>query len=131
MHLRFNQIRICIPLSMIADSFSNGYLFSLRSKININDPKKYRSMCFLSSYGHLKFDFDRFQINMLKYFCQKMSERVNSFFLKLYIFYNKDIRSIKIMCKNYRFMCELFKTIIYLKFCFRPILCNIGFLWIL
>ena len=28
--------------------------------------KKYRSMCFLSSYEHLKFYQDRIQINMLK-----------------------------------------------------------------
>ena len=27
---------------------------------------KYMSMCFLSSYEHLKFDLDRVQINMLK-----------------------------------------------------------------
>ena len=32
-----------------------------------NKPSKmYRSMCFLSSYEHLKFDLDKVQTNMLK-----------------------------------------------------------------
>ena len=39
-------------------------------------------------------------------FFQKMSEIVNSFFLNLYLIKILG-RSIKIMCENYRFMCEI------------------------
>ena len=52
----------------------------------------------------------------------KRSEIVNSFFANLYIIKILD-RLIRIMCKNYRFMCEIFETIINLKF-FYYILCK-------
>ena len=79
-------------------------------------------MCFLSRYEHLKFDLDRIQINMLKqgkwlilvYFFEKKSEIVNRFFVNLYIIKILG-RLFNIMCKNYKFMCEIFKTIIYFK----------------
>ena len=79
-------------------------------------------MCFLSRYEHLKFDLDRIQINMLKqgkwlilvYFFEKKSEIVNRFFVNLYIIKILG-RLFNIMCKNYRFMCEIFKTIIYFE----------------
>ena len=59
----------------------------------MNDLKKYRSMCFLSSYKHLNFDLNRVQINMhiygkwliLLYFFEKRSEIVNRFFVNHYI----------------------------------------------
>ena len=82
-------------------------------------------MCFLSSYDQLKFDLNRYQINMLKkgkwlilvYFLQNMSEIINTCFQNLYIIKSLG-RSIKIMNKNYRFMFDIFKTIIYLEFCY-------------
>ena len=51
----------------------------------------------------------------MAYFFHKISETLNNFFLNLYIIKMLG-RSIKIMCKNYRFLCELFERIIYLKF---------------
>ena len=58
-----------------------------------------------------------------------MSEIVNRFFVNLYIIKILG-RSIKIMYKNYRFLCEILKTIIYLKFCYIFFV-NISFLKIL
>ena len=42
-------------------------------------------------------------------FLQKMSEIIYIFVLKLYIIKVLG-RSIKMMCENYRFMCEIFKN---------------------
>ena len=50
-------------------------------------------------------------------FFEKRSEIVNRVFANLYIL--KILGGLfKIMCKNYRFMCEIFKIIIYLKLCY-------------
>ena len=54
---------------------------------------------------------------ILVYFFEKRSEIVIRFFENLYIIKILG-RLFKLMCKNYRFMCEIFKTIIYLKFCY-------------
>ena len=45
-----------------------GYLYSLRSKGNINDLKSIGPCAFhrVMSYEHLKLDLDRVQTNMLK-----------------------------------------------------------------
>ena len=84
---------------------------------------RYRSICFLSSYEQLKFDLDRIQINMLKsrkclillYFFEKRSEIVNRFFVNFYIIKTLG-RLIKLMCKNYRFMCKISKQSFILNF---------------
>ena len=91
-------------------------------------------MYFLWSYEHLKFDLRRVQISMLKkgkwlilvYFFKKIGEIVNRFFLNLYIIKILG-SSIEIVCKNYRFKCKMFKTIIYWQFCYTFFV-NIGFL---
>ena len=54
---------------------------------------------------------------ILVYFLEKRSDIVNRFFVNLYIIMLLG-RLFKVMSKTYRFMCKIFKTMIYLKFCY-------------
>ena len=86
-------------------------------------------MRLLSSYEHLKFDLDRVHICLNRengIFLFKNSEIVYSFFLNLYII--KIVgRSIRIMCKNYRFMCKFLKKSFIGNFAIGLFFVNIGF----
>ena len=65
----------------------------------------------LTSCEHLK-DVQVMKMRIFYIFLKKMSEIVNTFFLSVYIIKILG-RSIKIMCENYRFMCDIFKTFIW------------------